>query len=73
MGGFQKVYNKEVSRLGAIVQSGKVAAEAATALKEASIEAESAYSGVNLDTGGSKFDPTTTSIPGFGEDFVYSS
>jgi len=50
VGGFQKVYNKEVSRLGAIVQSGKVAAEAATALKEASIEAESAYSGVNLDT-----------------------
>ena len=50
VGGFQKVYNKEVSRLGAIVQSGKIAAEAATALKEASIEAESAYSGVNLDT-----------------------
>ncbi len=49
-GGFQKMYNNEVSRLGAIVQSGKIASEAATALKEASIEAESAYSGVNLDT-----------------------
>ena len=49
-GGFQKMYNNEVSRLGAIVQSGKIASEAATALKEASIEAEAAYSGVNLDT-----------------------
>ena len=44
------MYNNEVSRLGAIVQSGKIASEAATALKEASIEAEAAYSGVNLDT-----------------------
>ena len=49
-GGFQKMYNNEVSRLGAIVQSGKIASEAATALKEASIEAEASYSGVNLDT-----------------------
>ena len=39
-----------MSRLGAIVQSAKIAAEAAVSLREASIEAESAYSGVNLDT-----------------------
>ncbi len=49
-GGFQKTFNNAVSRLGAIVQSGKIAAEAAVSLREASIEAESAYSGVNLDT-----------------------
>ena len=49
-GGFQKKFNNAVSRLGAIVQSGKIAAEAAVSLREASIEAESAYSGVNLDT-----------------------
>ena len=39
-----------MSRLGAIVQSAKIGAEAAVSLREASIEAESAYSGVNLDT-----------------------
>ena len=49
-GGFQKKFNNAVSRLGAIVQSGKIAAESAVSLREASIEAESAYSGVNLDT-----------------------
>ena len=49
-GGFQKTFNNAVSRLGAIVQSGKIAAESAVSLREASIEAESAYSGVNLDT-----------------------
>jgi flagellar hook-associated protein 1 FlgK len=49
-GGFQKKFTNAVSRLGAIVQSGKIAAEAAVSLREASIEAEAAYSGVNLDT-----------------------
>ena len=49
-GGFQKKFTNAVSRLGAIVQSAKIAAEAAVSLREASIEAESAYSGVNLDT-----------------------
>ena len=48
-GAFQKVYNNAISRLGSLVQSGQLASEAATSLKEASIEAESAYSGVNLD------------------------
>ena len=49
-GGFQKKFTNAVSRLGAIVQSAKIGAEAAVSLREASIEAESAYSGVNLDT-----------------------
>ena len=49
-GGFQKLYNNAISRLGSVVQSGILSEEAATALKEASIEAEATYSGVNLDT-----------------------
>ena len=49
-GGFQRKFTNAVSKLGAIVQSGKIAAEAAISLREASVEAESAYSGVNLDT-----------------------
>jgi flagellar hook-associated protein 1 FlgK len=49
-GGFQKVFNATVSRLGAMVQTNALAAEAAVALKDASLEAESSFSGVNLDT-----------------------
>ena len=49
-GNFQKMYNNAISRLGSLVQSGMLAEEAAISLKEASIEAEAAYSGVNLDT-----------------------
>ncbi|MEX0503733.1 flagellar basal body rod C-terminal domain-containing protein [Alphaproteobacteria bacterium LSUCC0719] len=49
-GGFQQKFTNAVSRLGAIVQSANIAAEAAVSLREASIEAEAAYSGVNLDT-----------------------
>ena len=48
-GGFQSIFNTAVVRLGALVSSGRVAADAAEALKGASLEAESAYSGVNLD------------------------
>lgn len=48
-GAFQKMYNNAISRLGSLVQSGQLASDAANSLKEASIEAESAYSGVNLD------------------------
>ena len=49
-GGFQKVFSATVAKLGAVVQSGKIAAEAAIALRDASLEAESEYTGVNLDT-----------------------
>ena len=48
-GGFQQIFNTSVARLGAIVGSGTVAAQANQAMKDASLEAESAYSGVNLD------------------------
>ena len=48
-GGFQQIFNTSVARLGAIVSSGSVAAKANEAIKEASLGAESAYSGVNLD------------------------
>ena len=48
-GGFQQIFNTSVARLGAVVSAGMVAADAAEALKGASLEAESAYSGVNLD------------------------
>ena len=48
-GGFQQVFNTSVARLGAIVSSSAVAAEANEAMRGASLEAEAAYSGVNLD------------------------
>lgn len=48
-GGFQQIFNTSVARLGALVSSGLVKANADEALKGASREAESAYSGVNLD------------------------
>ena len=49
-GGFQKVFGATVAKLGAVVQSGGIAAQAAEALRDVSLEAESAYTGVNLDT-----------------------
>ena len=49
-GGFQKVFSTTVAKLGAVVQSGDIAAQAAEALRDASLEAESAYTGVNMDT-----------------------
>ncbi|MEC7191068.1 MAG: flagellar basal body rod C-terminal domain-containing protein, partial [Pseudomonadota bacterium] len=49
-GGFQKVFSSTVAKLGAIVQSGGIAAKAAEALRDVSLEAESTYTGVNLDT-----------------------
>lgn len=48
-GGFQQIFNTSVARLGAIVGSGTVAAQANEAVRGASLEAEAAYSGVNLD------------------------
>ncbi len=53
-GGFQKIFNTTIARLGAVVQSGDIAADAASALRDASLEAESAYTGVNLDTEAAK-------------------
>ena len=47
---FQKVFSSTVAKLGAIVQSGGIAAKAAEALRDVSLEAESTYTGVNLDT-----------------------
>ena len=49
-GGFQKVFSTTVAKLGAIVQSGGIAAQAAEALRDVSLAAESAYTGVKLDT-----------------------
>jgi flagellar hook-associated protein 1 FlgK len=49
-GGFQKVFSATVAKLGAVVQSSTIAADAAIALRDASLEAEAEYTGVNLDT-----------------------
>ena len=49
-GGFQKVFSATVAKLGAVGQSSEIAAESARALREASLEAESEFTGVNLDT-----------------------
>ena len=48
-GGFQRLFSNTVSQLGATVQSGRMSAEASAAIKDASAEAEAAYTGVNLD------------------------
>ena len=39
-GGFQKVFSSTVAKLGAIVQSGGIAAQAAEALRDVSLEAD---------------------------------
>lgn len=49
-GGFQEIFSNLVLGIGADIQSNKLNAEAASALKDASIEAEAMYTGVNLDT-----------------------
>ena len=49
-GGFQEMFNNTLISLGARVQTGELAAEAARALHDASREAEKSFSGVNLDT-----------------------
>ncbi|NBQ84216.1 MAG: hypothetical protein EBU10_08340, partial [Alphaproteobacteria bacterium] len=53
-GGFQKIFSGLVAEVGAEIESNRLNAEAANALKDASLEAEAMYSGVNLDTEASK-------------------
>ncbi|NBR41111.1 MAG: hypothetical protein EBT93_17145, partial [Alphaproteobacteria bacterium] len=53
-GGFQKIFSGLVSEIGADIQASKINADAANNLKDASLEAEAMYSGVNLDTEASK-------------------
>ena len=49
-GGFQEVFSQVVSGVGSSLQSTKVTNEAAKELYNASIEIESSFSGVSLDT-----------------------
>ena len=49
-GGFQKIFSQTMSKLGSLVQASELGANAAAALKDASLEAEASFSGVNLDT-----------------------
>ena len=49
-GGFQQVFNTIVASVGAAVRSGDISLEAATAQRDAAAEAESEFSGVNLDS-----------------------
>ena len=53
-GGFQEIFGTIVAGLGSKIQSSEFAAEAAQTLKDASLEAEASYSGVNLDTEASR-------------------
>jgi flagellar hook-associated protein FlgK len=53
-GGFQEIFANLVLGIGADIQSNKLNADAALALKDASIEAEAMYTGVNLDTEASR-------------------
>ena len=48
-GGFQKLFNTIVAGVGASVRSGNISLEAAEANKDAAEEAETQFSGVNLD------------------------
>ncbi|MDA7599586.1 flagellar hook-associated protein FlgK [Alphaproteobacteria bacterium] len=49
-GGFQQVFAKVLSGVGVGVQSSRLTNDAAVALRDASIEKEAEFSGVNLDT-----------------------
>ena len=49
-GGFQDVFSRVVSGVGSSLQSTKVTNDAATELHNASLEIESSFSGVSLDT-----------------------
>ena len=53
-GGFQEIFGTIITSLGSKVQSSEFAAEAAASVKNASLEAEASFSGVNLDTEASK-------------------
>jgi len=53
-GNFQKIFSGLIAEVGAEIESNRLNAEAAKALKDASLEAEAMYSGVNLDTEASK-------------------
>jgi flagellar hook-associated protein 1 FlgK len=53
-GGFQRIFSGLVAEVGAEIEAGRLNSEAANALKDASLEAEAMYSGVNLDTEASK-------------------
>ena len=48
--GFQKIFSTLVSGVGASVQSGDLSLEALSANRDAAMEAEASFSGVNLDT-----------------------
>lgn len=54
VGGFQEVFGSIVANLGSSVRTSKLTLEAANALRDAAIEAEASYSGVNLDTEASR-------------------
>ncbi|HCP18669.1 MAG: flagellar hook-associated protein FlgK [Candidatus Puniceispirillum sp. TMED52] len=49
-GGFQDIFSELVLEIGSDIQSTDIIVQATKALRDASIEAESMYSGVNLDT-----------------------
>jgi len=49
-GGFRNVFNSIVAEVGAAVRSGDISLDAAVATRDAAIEAESEFSGVNLDS-----------------------
>jgi flagellar hook-associated protein 1 FlgK len=48
-GGFQEIFSNMVLEIGSDIQSTGIIVQASKALRDASIEAESMYSGVNLD------------------------
>lgn len=54
IGGFQEIFGSMVGTLGSSVRTSKLNLESAEALRDAAVEAEASYSGVNLDTEASK-------------------
>lgn len=54
IGAFQEIFGSMVATLGSSVRTSKLNLEAAEALRDAAVEAEASYSGVNLDTEASK-------------------
>ena len=66
-----EIFGTIVAGLGSKIQSGEFAAEATKRLKDASLEAEASYSGVNLDTEASKL-IELRSLPSISKNIIYS-
>ena len=52
--GFQQMFNDIVTTVGASLRSGEATLDSVSSIRDASIEAEARYSGINLDSEAAK-------------------